>query len=92
VTRNDRPVLGQRTWQGVPYGLQVTLAPKSSLLIVGPTQVGKTSSLVVPALLRWNGALVVTSVKSDVVRTTRQWRASLGDVQVLEPGREDGLT
>jgi type IV secretory pathway TraG/TraD family ATPase VirD4 len=66
--------------------------PKSSLLIVGPTQVGKTSSLVVPALLRWSDALVVTSVKSDVVRVTRRWRSSLGDVQVLEPGHESGLT
>jgi type IV secretion system protein VirD4 len=76
----------------VRYGRQVVLVPRSSLLIVGPTQVGKTSALVVPALLRWSDALVVTSVKSDVVATTRRWRSSLGDVQVLEPGREDGLT
>jgi type IV secretory pathway TraG/TraD family ATPase VirD4 len=92
VTRSDRPWLGRQVFQGVALGPRVTLAPKSSLLIVGPTQVGKTSSLVVPALLRWNGALVVTSVKSDVVATTRRWRSSLGEVQVLEPGRESGLT
>ena len=53
---------------------------------------GKTSSLVVPALLRWSDALVVTSVKNDVVATTRQWRETLGEVQVLEPGRDGGLT
>jgi len=92
MARVDRPVLGQRTWHGVRYGRQVALVPRSSLLIVGPTQVGKTSALVVPALLRWSDALVVTSVKSDVVATTRRWRSSLGDVQVLEPGKEDGLT
>lgn len=92
MARVDRPVLGQRTWHGVRYGPQVALAPRSSLLIVGPTQVGKTSALVVPALLRWSDALVVTSVKSDVVATTRRWRSSLGEVQVLEPGREQGLT
>jgi type IV secretion system protein VirD4 len=92
VARGERPVLGRRTWQGVGYGRQVTLMDKSSLLIVGPTQVGKTSSLVVPALLRWADALVVTSVKSDVVRSTQRWRASLGDVQILEPGRDSGLT
>jgi len=68
------------------------MAPRSSLLIVGPTQAGKTSSLVVPTLLRWSDALVVTSVKSDVVRTTLEWRRSMGDVQVLEPGRDEGLT
>ncbi len=92
MTRNDRPVLGQRTFQGIGLGRQATLMPKSSLLIVGPTQVGKTSSLVMPALLRWNDALVVTSVKSDVVKSTQRWRRSLGDVQILEPGRDSGLT
>lgn len=90
--RSDRPVLGRRSWHGVAYGPQVVLVPKSSLLIVGPTQVGKTSSLVVPALLRWTDALVVTSVKRDVVATTQRWRSSLGEVQILEPGRDDGLT
>ena len=89
---NDRPSLGRRTFHGVSYGPRVRLAPRSSLLIVGPTQVGKTSSLVIPALLRWSDALVVTSVKNDVITTTRDWRATLGDVQVLEPGRDGGLT
>jgi type IV secretory pathway TraG/TraD family ATPase VirD4 len=61
-------------------------------LIVGPTQAGKTSSLVVPALLTWPGPLVVTSVKDDVVRTTHAWRTSLGTVSRLDPGHDDGLT
>jgi type IV secretion system protein VirD4 len=62
------------------------------LLVVGPTQAGKTSSIVVPALLRWSDALVVTSVKNDVIATTRHHRSSLGETEVLEPGRDDGLT
>jgi type IV secretory pathway TraG/TraD family ATPase VirD4 len=70
----------------------MALAPRSSLLIVGPTQVGKTASLVIPSLLRWNDALVVTSVKHDVLAATRDWRGSLGEVLVLEPGRDGGLT
>lgn len=89
---NDRPSLGRRTIQGVAYGPRVRLAPRSSLLVVGPTQVGKTSSLVIPALLRWGDALVVTSVKNDVIASTRDWRATLGDVQILEPGLDHGLT
>ena len=89
---NDRPSLGRRTFHGLGYGPRVRLAERSSLLIIGPTQVGKTSSLVIPALLRWSDALVVTSVKNDVITTTREWRTSLGDVQVLEPGRDSGLT
>src|SRR5487761_1123968 len=89
---NDRPSLGRRTLQGVGYGPRVRLAAHSSLLVVGPTQVGKTSSLVIPALLGWSDALVVTSVKSDVIATTSDWRATLGDVQILEPGLDHGLT
>jgi type IV secretory pathway TraG/TraD family ATPase VirD4 len=61
-------------------------------LVVGPTQSGKTSSLVVPAILSWKGAVVVTSVKNDVVSMTRDWRSSLGTVELLQPGKEDGLT
>lgn len=87
-----RPLLGRRTWHGVSYGRTLRLAERSSLLIVGPTQAGKTSSLVVPALLGWRGPAVVTSVKNDVIRTTGAWRRSLGTVQVLEPGLDNGLT
>jgi type IV secretion system protein VirD4 len=89
---NDRPVLGRRYWNGLSGGPRVTIGPRSSLLVVGPTQAGKTSSLVVPALLRWRDAVVVTSVKNDVVEATATWRRTLGEVQVLEPGRDGGLT
>ena len=71
---SDRPILGQRTWHGVAYGRNLQLEPRNSLLIVGPTQAGKTSSLVVPSLLNWTGAAVVTSVKGAVVRETMEWR------------------
>jgi type IV secretory pathway TraG/TraD family ATPase VirD4 len=47
---------------------------------------------VVPAILNWAGAVVVTSVKNDVVTSTRQWRSSVGRVEVLQPGEHDGLT
>jgi len=89
---NDRPTLGRRYWNGFAYGPRVTIAPKSSLLVVGPTQAGKTSSIVMPALLRWSDALVVTSVKNDVIDTTCQWRRSLGTTQLLEPGLDGGPT
>lgn len=88
----DRPVLGRRTWHGFSLGVDLVLAPRSSLLVVGPTQAGKTSSFVVPSLLRWRGPAVVTSVKRDVVGATVAWRQGLGRVQVLEPGRDGGLT
>jgi type IV secretory pathway TraG/TraD family ATPase VirD4 len=47
---------------------------------------------VVPAILSWSGAVVVTSVKNDVVASTQRWRSSLGEVELLQPGRDGGLT
>ncbi len=92
MNRDGRPVLGRRTWRGFSAGIDLVLERRSSLLVVGPTQAGKTSSLVVPSLLRWSGPAVVTSVKRDVVDATDRWRRSQGRVQVLDPGRDTGLT
>ncbi len=89
---SDRPYLGRRVVAGLGLGPPVRLEPRGALLVVGPTQSGKTSSLVVPALLRWSGPAVVASVKGDVVAATRPWRERLGEVQTLEPGRDGGLT
>jgi type IV secretion system protein VirD4 len=88
----DRLTLGRQSVRGWPLGALRQLDKGHSLLVVGPTQAGKTSSLVVPAVLTWGGPIVVTSVKNDVVATTEQWRSTLGRVQRLEPGRDEGLT
>ena len=90
--RDNRVPLGRRSLRGMPVGPVVRLDRGHSLLVVGPTQAGKTSSLVVPAILAWAGPIVVTSVKSDVVMATEEWRTTRGRVQRLEPGRDDGLT
>ncbi|MBW4030033.1 MAG: type IV secretory system conjugative DNA transfer family protein, partial [Acidobacteria bacterium] len=90
--RERAMVLGRRSWQGFAWGPTTRLDRGHSLLVVGPTQAGKTSSLVVPAILGWHGPVVVTSVKSDVVAITSSWRQSCGRVQCLEPGRDEGLT
>jgi type IV secretory pathway TraG/TraD family ATPase VirD4 len=63
-----------------------------SVLVVGPTQSGKTSGLVVPAIARWNGPLVVASAKSDVRDLTIRWRGALGPVVELAPGRAGAST
>lgn len=90
--RSGRPPLGRRAVAHVGVGPQLVLARGHSLLVVGPTQVGKTTSLVVPAVRRWRGPLVVTSVKRDVLTATENERAARGPVVVLEPGRDGGLT
>ena len=90
--RESRVPIGRRSLWGMPVGPLARLERGHSLLVVGPTQAGKTSSLVVPAVLAWTGPVVITSVKNDVVAVTETWRRTLGHVQRLEPGRDDGLT
>ncbi len=56
-----------------------------SLLVVGPTQSGKTTGLAIPAILDWDGPVVATSVKTDLVRATAKPRASKGFVAIYDP-------
>jgi type IV secretion system protein VirD4 len=56
-----------------------------SVLVVGPSQSGKTSGLVVPALLEWSGPALCTSIKSDVVNDTHVARRGTGEVRVFDP-------
>jgi type IV secretion system protein VirD4 len=55
------------------------------LLVVGPTQSGKTSGLAIPAILEWEGPVVATSVKTDLVRQTAPWRERVGRVLIYDP-------
>jgi type IV secretion system protein VirD4 len=62
-----------------------------SLLVVGPTQCGKTSGLAIPALLEWDGPVLATSVKTDLVHDTYRRRSSLGRVHVFDPAGVSGF-
>jgi len=64
--------------------------PETSVLVVGPTRSGKTSSLVVPNLFAWRGPAVVTSTKSELVDITAAHRQSLGPVYIYDPTGEIG--
>ncbi len=62
-----------------------------SLLVAGPTQSGKTSGLAIPAILEWEGPVVATSVKTDLVRQTARSREARGRVLIYDPsGVTDG--
>ncbi|MCJ1675459.1 TraM recognition domain-containing protein [Rathayibacter sp. VKM Ac-2929] len=56
------------------------------LLIAGP-RVGKSTSLVIPAIMAAPGAVVTTSNKRDVLDATRDVRAAKGHVWVFDPQR-----
>jgi type IV secretion system protein VirD4 len=59
--------------------------PGHSLVVVGPTQSGKTTSLAVPAILDWPGPVLAASVKTDLLRDTQAARARRGRVWRIDP-------
>ncbi|MBW3603267.1 MAG: type IV secretory system conjugative DNA transfer family protein, partial [Actinobacteria bacterium] len=62
-----------------------------SIMILGPSRSGKTSGLAIPAILEWDGPVVATSVKTDLVRDTAGWRATKGTVALYDPTGATGL-
>ena len=62
-----------------------------SVLVVGPTQSGKTTGLAVPAILEWDGPVVAASVKSDIVRMSAGSRSAMGKVWLYDPVAATGL-
>jgi len=60
---------------------------RQSVIAFGPTQTHKTSGLVIPALLEWEGPVLCTSIKSDVLAPTLARREQLGEVWVFDPAQ-----
>lgn len=70
----------------------VATESRHSVLVVGPTQSGKSTALAVPALLEWQGPVVATSVKDDLVAATLPWRSAHGRCWVFDPTTATGGT
>jgi type IV secretion system protein VirD4 len=64
---------------------------RHSVLVLGPTQSGKTSGLAVPALLEWSGPVLATSVKDDLAAASLGWRSTRGPCWVFDPTRTSGI-
>lgn len=64
---------------------------RQSAIVIAPTQSLKTTGLAVPTLLEWDGPVLATSVKTDLLRDTIEHRRTLGDVLVFDPVETTGL-
>jgi type IV secretion system protein VirD4 len=62
-----------------------TADPEHAVLVLGPPRSGKTSAVVIPALLADSGAAVSTSTKRDVLDATWRTRSGLGQVWLFDP-------
>jgi Type IV secretory system Conjugative DNA transfer len=81
--RPGRITLGRRGgWFG-----RLLLAVESchSVLAFGPGGSHKTTGLVIPGVLEWQGPVVTTSIKPDVLRATLRRRLAMGEVWVYDP-------
>ena len=52
--------------------------PGYGVLVVGPARSGKTSTILAPAVRRWEGPVVATSIRSDVLQDSWQERERRG--------------
>jgi type IV secretion system protein VirD4 len=59
--------------------------PERAVLLLGPPRSGKTSGVIIPAVLAHAGPTVVTSTKPDVARATARPRARDGRVWMFDP-------
>jgi type IV secretion system protein VirD4 len=74
-------------------GRLVAAEPRQSVIVVGPVQTGKTTGFAVPAMLEWQGPVVATSVKTDLLRDTVAARSAIDGaaVWVYDPTAGTGL-
>ena len=66
----------------------VAADPESAVMVLGPPRSGKTSCVIIPALLGASGPAISTSTKPDVMNATLQARTELGQVWLFDPAGE----
>jgi type IV secretion system protein VirD4 len=76
---------------GRSSGKLIATEPRQSVIVMGPTQTGKTTGFAVPAILEWDGPVIAASVKNDLVKDTYKWRRTQGDVWLFDPTRSTGF-
>jgi len=99
--RDVRPVVVPRPARGrltIGYlqsrpgrGRLLAAERRASLVVLGPSQSGKTRGLAIPAVLEWDGPVIATSVKTDLVRDTIERRARRATTWVYDPTASTGL-
>ncbi len=73
-------------------GRQLVVAERAqSVIVFGPTQSFKTSGFAIPAILEWEGPLLASSVKTDLVDHTIDHRRACGSVTCFDPSGSTDL-
>jgi type IV secretion system protein VirD4 len=66
-------------------GRLVAAEPLQPVIALGPPQSLKTSGLVIPAILEWDGPVLAVSIRPDLIQTTMSRRWPRGEVYIYDP-------
>lgn len=77
--------MGAGAYLGQRHGRWVVADPEHAVLVLGPPRSGKTSEVVIPAVLAAPNAVVSTATKPDVMAATWRARAEIGEVWLYDP-------
>ncbi|MFL6104137.1 MAG: type IV secretory system conjugative DNA transfer family protein [Actinomycetes bacterium] len=80
-----------RVGLGRVNGRLVAAEPLQSVIALGPTQSQKTSGLVIPAILEWDGPVLAAGVKPDLIGSTIGRRGQKGEVFLYDPAGTTGM-
>jgi type IV secretion system protein VirD4 len=77
---------GGGAYLGVGEGGEwISAEAESAVMVLGPPRSGKTSAVMIPAVLGACGPVVSTSTKPDVMDATSNARAQIGEVWLFDP-------
>ncbi len=79
-----RPQPGRLTL-GTVEGRLVATEAQHSVAVIGPAGTGTTTGFAIPALLEWDGPVLATSVKGDLLEDTITHRRAIGETWVFDP-------
>ncbi len=79
-------------WLGMDGFAPALAAPScSAVLVVGASRTGKTTSMLVPAVKRWEGPVIATSIRGDLLANTWEARERKGSpVLIYNPTNQGG--
>ncbi len=59
--------------------------PESAVMVLGPPRSGKTSAVMIPAVMGASGAVISTATKPEVMRATVAARSEVGQAWLFDP-------
>lgn len=89
LVATEAPIARPKTVQRRPK-VPTYRPARGSVLLVGPSQCGK-STCVITGILEWDGPIIASSVKTDLIDETFGWRSTRGECRVFDPTGITGM-